>query len=334
VWSLVWAQIAQRTLFTAQVLIRAKHSLKPLMSLKAGGLAAYGGKVMGTNLLNWTIANVDSGFVGKAFGSMALGLYNRALVLVSVPVTNLMIVLQHVLFSAYSRAQDRRDALKRAYLTSVAMIALLLGPLFVSVAAAPSSVILGLYGEEWRAAVPILTPLALAMPFHAVMGLAGPLVWGTGRVEVELRIQAAVALALVAVLMALSGTSAVQLAWGVLAVYVLRCLTITGALVRITQIPLRAIARSLRGPLVASIVTGVLVWIVETVLRDSLVSPIGRLALDFVVVAAGYSLLLRGFPGFFFPEETSWALSRAAEASPPELRWLVCRSLSWIGVPI
>jgi PST family polysaccharide transporter len=334
VWSLVSAQIAQRVLYTVQVFLRAKHSLRPLISVKVGGLAGFGWKVMGTNLLNWTIANADSGVVGKAFGSVTLGLYNRALVLVTVPVTNLMIVLQRVLFSAYSRAQDRRDALKRAYLASVGLIALLLGPLFVGVAAASSSVILGLYGEEWRAAVPILTPLALAMPLHAVMGLAGPLVWGTGRVEVELRIQGVVALVMGAVLLGLSGTSVVWVAWAVLGVYVLRCLMITGALARIAEIPPSSIARSLRGAFVASMLSGVLVWGLESWLRQSLVPPIARLAVDAVCVAAGYSLLLRAFPGLFFPVETSWALFRAAEASPPEFRRLIHRGLSWFGLPM
>jgi len=85
VWSLVAAQLAQSVTYSALVFIQARHSLVPCWSRPTLRLARFGMKVTGANILNWSISNFDNAFVGRAFGSTALGLYSKAFDTVNSP---------------------------------------------------------------------------------------------------------------------------------------------------------------------------------------------------------------------------------------------------------
>jgi len=217
--SLVAAQLVQALTYSAQVYLRVRHSLVPSLDRSGAALAGYGGKVTGTNLANWSISNLDNAVVGSSFGSVALGLYSRAFNLASSLGDGITGSLQQVLFSGYSRTQGRTEVLRRTYLASIAFVAVVMFPAFWSLAACGNTVMVGLFGPKWSDAAPLFVPLALAMPVHAVMGLSGPVLWATNRVQQELRLQL---LTLVVAAVAFGITtrlSVVALAWAVLVVY-------------------------------------------------------------------------------------------------------------------
>src|SRR5215207_1045946 len=202
---------------------------------------------MAVNILNLAIRDMDSAFVGGFFGVVNLGLYNWALMLMTTPMQNFVSVLQGVLFPAYSRLQEEGDTLKRGYLATLGVVTLVSLPVFASVALVPRTVIEGLYGSQWLGAVPLLVPLALAMPFGAVTGIAGPLIWGKGQVGRELRVETVVAMLFVVVLLATSKVSLVALAWGVFGVYALRAFLITSAALLVVGGTWREVINALRG---------------------------------------------------------------------------------------
>ena len=223
-------------------------------------LARFGIKVTGLNILNWSISNFDNAFVGRAFGSTALGLYSRAFNTVSGPADAIVSTWQQVLFASCSRLGDRTKALQRAYLASVSAVSLITFPVFWSIAVCAPVVVAGLYGPRWAEAAPLLRPLALAITLHAVMALAGPMLGAADQVKREVKAQS---LCLVVALAAFSVCirySAVVLAWAVLGVYVFRFFAVTQPALRLLRLGWPDVFRVLRGPVITSGVTAGAVW--------------------------------------------------------------------------
>lgn len=304
VWALITAQLMQAFLNTVLVYVKVRHPLRPLFRAKDKAVIGYGLKVVGTNIVNWVIVNVDNLIVGRAFGVVPLGLYSRAYQLVTVPMNNIVTVLQNVLFPAYSRAQDDDQLLKRVYLGSIGAVALVVTPIFFTVAAVPSTVIEALYGARWLSASSIITPLALAMPVHAVMALAGPVIWGKGMVEKEFRVQSFVALLFVVALGLASRGSLVLLAWAVLLVYSMRLVLMTLATVRVLRIKGAELIPTLRGSIAVTLICALITWGLDTAIGTG-ISVWVRLLADVGVAAVTAIALIWFFPRFMLPPEVA-----------------------------
>ncbi|MBE0446821.1 MAG: lipopolysaccharide biosynthesis protein [Actinobacteria bacterium] len=324
VWSLILAQLSQSLLYTAFTYLRARHPVKPLFRTSIG-LFNFGSKVMGANIFNWSIQNMDNAFVGKFFGVASLGLYSRTYTLMIVPLNNVVTVLQGVLFPAYSKAQEETEMLKRVYLASVGVIAMIVLPLFGSVAAIPHTVIEGLYGEKWLGAVPILVPIALAMPFHAIMSLAGPLIWGKGKVGKELVVQAITAALFISVLLVTSKISLVTLAWGVFGVYVVRFFLMTRAVLRLVDASWPKMLMALRGGvLILAGTTLAARGMDSAILSYSIASPI-RLFGDVSAAGVALCLMFLLFPRYLITEEIAWLFGRFSHKIPRIFRSFLSR---------
>ncbi len=326
VWSLVIAQLCQVVLYAAFAYLQVRHPVRPLLRFPGSQLFDFGFKVVGTNVLNWSIISLDTLFVGRFFGMVELGLYNRAYTLMVTPMNNLVVVLQGVLFSASSRSQDEDSALKRGYLAAVGAIALVVLPVFGSVAVVPRTVIEGLYGDRWAAAVPLLVPLALAVSFHAMMAVAGPVVLGKGRAGKELGVSAVVAVLFLAVLLLTSQISVVTLAWGVFAVYLVRFLLMTSVVLRLVEGTWGEVLVALRGGLLTLAATASVILGVDTILGLFGAEPFLRLLGDILAGAAVVGMLLVALPRLLFSKELLLALGLVAHKLPSSLRRLLARA--------
>lgn len=227
-WSLVLAWIVQSVSYSALLYQGAKHPATWLKSQPAdnSNLVGYGHKILLTNLANWAIENLPNIFVGRFVGSTALGNYTVANNLVRTPTNHLVTSIQQVLFPASARAGSADNSHRTAYLSLIWMISLLVFPIFCSVAAVSQPVIDMIYGARWDEAAQILYPLALAMPFHALMAVGGPILWGRGQAGREMVVQVWVATVFLALLVALAEKSATVMAWGVAGMYVVRCVAV------------------------------------------------------------------------------------------------------------
>lgn len=260
VWSLVAAQLAQSLLFSAMVFARASHSVTPCYSRSSMRLARFGVKVAGANILNWSITNFDNAFVGRAFGSAALGLYSRAFNTVSAPAEAVISTWQQVLVASCSRMGNRAHALQRAYLASISAVGLITFPVFWSLALCAPWAVAGLYGPRWADAAPLLTPLALAISLHAVMAMAGPMLTAADQVKREVQRQGLSLLVAIAAFSFCALHSAVALAWAVLGVYGFRFVAMTQPTLRLLDLPWSRVFRVLRGPAAIGAVTAAGVW--------------------------------------------------------------------------
>ncbi|HEX2797955.1 MAG TPA: oligosaccharide flippase family protein, partial [Immundisolibacter sp.] len=256
------------------------------------GLPMFGLRVVGSNLANWVTENLDNLLIARFKGLGALGVYSVSYNLARTPVNHVVNTLQQVVFATSSRAQEDHAALARGYLAVFKAVALVTLPVFFGAAIVADSVVVGLYGARWSEAGPVFAALCVAMPFHALMAVAGPILWGRGRTGVELKVQTAVAIALLVVLMLLMQHSLTVLAWAVCAVYAARAIWMTVALAMELDIPLARIVRALRSPLLLAAAVMLLLGVIESVLTGTHAGAVLRLA--GLVGAAGAGLLLIG----------------------------------------
>ena len=249
VWSLVGAMVAQCLTEAVLVYRAAPYTLRPLLVAEDRALQGFAGRVMLTNLSNWASENVDNLLVGKLLGVQALGYYSVSYNLVRTPTNHLVGTLQQVLFSASARMQDDAAALGRAYLLTLNAVLLVSLPTFIAAGVLSETLVVALYGQKWLAAAPVILPLALAMPVHAAMAIAGPTLAGRGMVGKELKVQFWVALLLIAAIFVSARFSLEALAWSVFGVCLVRAVWMTAVLIRVLGVPAQAALAPLRGTL-------------------------------------------------------------------------------------
>ncbi len=293
VWSLVAAQSVQ-CLLNALLLIRA--TAVPLGLCFAPGdpdIIRFGLKVTAANLSSWSISNLDVVVIGRAFGLVELGLYNRALNLVNLPMSIITTGFQGVLFAACARTQRDTAALKRIYLETTAAVAMLCFPLFLTVAAVAETLVLALYGPLWAASVPVVAPLALAVLVNALLAIKGPILMAGNRVGLELRNQLYTVLMFVPALWIAVQFSTVAVAWAVLATYVARWLLLALHTLRLTGVSVRAYAATLGTPLLFGVGVSLAAALAERTL--AFLPPLARL----LAVAAVAAVVLLGLIRLF-----------------------------------
>jgi PST family polysaccharide transporter len=323
VWSLVIAQLVQAGLNSAVIYVMVRHPVLPYFKCSGKGLFDFGMKIMVSNLGSWGIANLDSTVIGRSFGVIHLGLYNRAMNLVVNPVGVLVASLQGVLFTVSARAQDNKPALLQTYLGILGVMGFICFPLFASIAVVTDTVINGVYGEKWLAASSLLVPLSLAMPIHALLAMGGPVMTGMGKAGQEMWIQLVTLVFFVFLLWWTSRYSIEAIAWSVFAIYLLRFALITGVTLVLLQGSWTAVAQALAGPMLLGLCSAAMTFLTDKAMHYFVLSP--WLQLVMVVLIAGgmtviaFVLLRRSLSS----KPVEWLFGEAAARLPRPFRSLI-----------
>ena len=187
--SLVAAWLVQATVQLAASYALKPHTIRPLFWY-AGASSAFGtGRaVFLTNIVNWTLNNMDRIMIGRLLNAQALGLYNLAYNLATTPNT-LLNALQPAFLAAGAQLQDQQQRLGRVYLQMIATIMVLATPVFVFLALVSPDLVQLLYGPKWSDAGWVLSILFLSIPAYMVWGLSTPVLWNTGRKHYEFALQ-------------------------------------------------------------------------------------------------------------------------------------------------
>lgn len=309
-WSLVMALLVQQFVMVVICIRAAPQPLRPRWAKLPAGLPAFGLRVVGSNMANWATENLDNLLVARFKGMTALGVYSVSYSLARTPANHVVNMVQQVIFATSSRVQDDDASLVRGYLALLKAVGLVTLPVFFGAAMVADSVIQGLYGERWSQAGPVFAALCVAMPFHALMAVAGPILWGRGRTGVELKVQTGVAAALLLVLLLLMDQSLAVLAWGVCAVYAGRAIWMTGALAKDLVIPPVRIMRVLLSPALLAIVTMILLSLFESLLASATNSAEWRLVGLIGGAGAGLLLIMVCCPQRVLGEELAFLFAR------------------------
>jgi O-antigen/teichoic acid export membrane protein len=123
VHALVAAWLVQAAVALLASLAACRHPVKPLLWYeRAGQTLATGQAVFLTNLVNWSLANLDRVLIGRLLGTWSLGLYNVAYNLASVPNSVMLGALQPAFLAAGAQMQGQGNRLAQAYLQMLAAL--------------------------------------------------------------------------------------------------------------------------------------------------------------------------------------------------------------------
>jgi lipopolysaccharide exporter len=173
----------------------------------------------------------------------------------------------------------------------LAATALLATPLFAGMAAAAHTLTLALYGEAWAESAPLLRAFALGMPFYLAAAMATPMLWTSGRItqEYKLQLPMAAALALATYLAAHHSLSAA--AWAVCAIFALRFVLIGAAACRALKLGLGEVAKAMQAGIAVTAFVAVVIALADELASGFAPSAQAALAFD---VAAGLAAQLVG----------------------------------------
>ena len=164
-WALVTQSLVQATALCIGAWLGACIGCRwsPRRPARADGLAPlvrFGLHVTATQLLTRFSRNVDNILIGRFIGPIALGLYDRAFQLMSLPATQFNQPISNAVIPALSRLQNDPDAFRRLYRSGAEVVASVAFPIAVFSAAAAPAIIGTVLGPNWLDAAPLLRALA------------------------------------------------------------------------------------------------------------------------------------------------------------------------------
>jgi O-antigen/teichoic acid export membrane protein len=262
-----------------------RHSLRLRFALPDRSITSFGGTIIANNVVNWGHANLDN-IAASRLGPVALGLYGRACNFAYQPVNSLVTGLQSVLLSSTARVQERSRLMRDLTLAVIGIVFGVLGAAYATFALIPETTIVGLYGDKWTGVIPLMIPMAIAMPIYGVHCLLGPILCGLGRPELEFWPQAvSCGLAAVAYLIA-ARFSLIYVAWALLAIMIVRFGMVAGFTFRLLEISWVTALWLVLKRSAFSLGFGVVIWSFDHLLRMSPLHAGARLAILFLLAVA------------------------------------------------
>jgi PST family polysaccharide transporter len=147
----------------------------------ASELFAFAQGIFASRAIEIGLQRIDRLLIGGFLGDARLGLYHQGRVLAE---TGLVVErpLERISLNLFSRLRERPEALARAFaLTQFFLVRLMFAGAAVLLVA-PTATVALLLGEEWLAAAPLISAMALHAALAPVLSNARQLLYGRGRV--------------------------------------------------------------------------------------------------------------------------------------------------------
>lgn len=165
-WSLVVQQIGVALILLAVVVPAARWlPTRPARGAGTRALLTFGRDTFAVQVTNYVTSNLDTVLIGRVFGSVVLGLYNRAFLIVMLPVQQIAAPLTRVFLPRLSRLGDNEFLAMLERLQRLVIYALLTPLSLAAAVAAPALAVV--LGPEWASAGPLLQVLAIGGAFQS-----------------------------------------------------------------------------------------------------------------------------------------------------------------------
>ena len=190
VWALVLGLFAENVVnLIVSYLI---HSYRPHFSKdfgKAKELFSFGRWVLGSNILVFFGEHIDDILVGRVLSAVALGFYQMAYRISNMLETEITQVISSVAFPAYTKIQDQRVRLKKAYFRIMRLTITISMPITVGIIFLAPEFTQIFLGEKWIPMVTAMQLLAVAGLIKSVVSTGSPLFTGSGYPNYEFYMQ-------------------------------------------------------------------------------------------------------------------------------------------------
>ena len=190
VWSLVAAQVSQSVFAAIFNYAFTRHSLAPVFAWRYHRpFFSYGSKISLTSFVEFIGGVLSPFLIGRFFGDYLLGIYRQAHMILDLPIYKITYSIQSVTFPVFSLIQSEKERLTKAYVSAMVLMSAVLLPICFSVAVAAEEVILVMFGEKFREAIPILRILSIGMGFKYLTTFPGLVCDATARLSGKMVVQ-------------------------------------------------------------------------------------------------------------------------------------------------
>lgn len=149
----------------------------------------FGVYSLGTNIINYIFNNVDYLLVGKILGPAALGAYTFAFVLTDTFRSQLMNMVNKVMYPVYSLKQHDLPVIKQYYLKIVLLNMLIVYPIMLIFIIYGEEIILTFFHNKWQEAILPLRILSFSVLLHMVVNSNTSLIRALGHAKLEMKLQ-------------------------------------------------------------------------------------------------------------------------------------------------
>jgi teichuronic acid exporter len=94
--------------------------------------------------------------IGRFLGAEALGIYNLAYQIITIPVLKINPIVTRVAFPVFSKNQGNNQTLREGFLNMTKLLSLISFPLLIGLMTVSDLFIEVVFGEKWLQAVPVL----------------------------------------------------------------------------------------------------------------------------------------------------------------------------------
>lgn len=148
-------------------------------------LFGFGAGVLGTNLLTFVGRNADDLLIGTFLGPVPLGYYSVGYRLVRVASALLRNVTSSAALPAFSRLQDDRDRIRRAFYQGAHYTSVLAFPAFVGMSVLAPELVRALFGPQWAPSAPVMRVLAFVGILHTVFAFNTSVMLALGKASLR-----------------------------------------------------------------------------------------------------------------------------------------------------
>jgi len=181
-WSLVYGQLVPIIIVTIAFCARAKwfpmityshHSMKRVYDF---GLWNF---LKGQ--FNFLIDHVDKMVIGRFLGPVSLGLYDKSMSIAVIPNDSLIMNINSVMFSSFSRNKECGTTLQQQFTKALTLLSIANFPMYTGLIAVAPYFVYGLLGEKWAPMIVPFQILLFGFLFKSFTGLVASLNVGIGR---------------------------------------------------------------------------------------------------------------------------------------------------------
>ncbi|HEY2728248.1 MAG TPA: oligosaccharide flippase family protein, partial [Parafilimonas sp.] len=178
-WSLIWAQFINS--FVTTILVYKKFPGKKLSFYKPVLIKSYRltksliGNIIGFNTVSYWSKNSDNLIVGKFYGSSDLGIYNRAYLMLTLPLNLVSGLFSSVLYPSLVRHKNEGGDVETEYYFILKIIALLTFPVAIILILFPDLFVKILWGKNWMMVAKLLPYFGLMVMTQTINSTIGSL---------------------------------------------------------------------------------------------------------------------------------------------------------------
>ena len=162
-WALVWKEISASALITAGMWLKSGWiPSMPRRGLGVSALLRFGRDMTGFNIVNYFSRSADRILIGRKWGAIATGLYDRASQLMIMPMNQIRFPMTRVGMAGLSAVQAEPEKYRKYFLKLISILCFVYMPIVVYLGIFSESVVRLILGDRWIGAADIFKVLAAA----------------------------------------------------------------------------------------------------------------------------------------------------------------------------